>query len=55
VVGEALGLAQNALRRHPSLVVLLTGGPGGEAEANRVLNRLSGGHARRMDRLGLTA
>lgn len=55
VVGEALGLAQNALRRHPSLVVLLTGGPGGEVEATRVLNRLSGGHARRMDRLGLTA
>jgi hypothetical protein len=55
VVGEALGLAQNALRRHPTLGMLLAGGPGGDAEATRVLNRLSGGHARRMDRLGLTA
>lgn len=55
VVGEALSLAQNALIRHPSLVLLLTGGGDDEAEATRVLNRLAGGHARRMDRLGLTA
>lgn len=55
VVGEALGIAQNALVRHPSLVTLLSGGADDEAEATRVLNRLAGGHARRMDRLGLTA
>lgn len=55
VVGEALSLAQNALRRHPTLVVLLTQGSGGDAEVTRVLNKLAGGHARRMGRLGLTA
>lgn len=55
VVGEALGIAQNALVKHPSLVDLLSGGADDEAEATRVLNRLAGGHARRMDRLGLTA
>lgn len=59
VVGEALGIAQNALVKHPSLVRLLASRAGDEsedeAEATRVLNRLAGGHARRMDRLGLTA
>jgi hypothetical protein len=55
VVGEALGLAQHALIDHPSLVVLLTSGVDDEAEAAKVLNRLAGGHARRMNRLGLTA
>jgi hypothetical protein len=55
VVGEALGIAQNALVKHPSLVQLLASGVDDEAEATRVLNRLAGGHARRMDRLGLTA
>lgn len=55
VVGEALKLSQNALVRHPSLVVLLAGAGDDEAEATRVLNRLAGGHARRMGRLGLTA
>lgn len=55
VVGEALGLAGNALRRHPTLVMLLTEGRGGEAEATRALTKLAGGHARRMARLGLTA
>ncbi len=55
VVGEALSLAQNALVRHPSLVTLLTGGADDEAEAAKMLNRLAGGHARRMLRLGLTA
>lgn len=55
VVGEALNLAQNALLRHTSLVLLLTGGRPDEIEAARVLNRLAGGHARRMGRLGLTA
>lgn len=55
IVGEALGIAQNALVKHPSLVRLLSAGADDEAEATRVLNRLAGGHARRMDRLGLTA
>lgn len=55
VVGEALGIAQNALVKHPSLVRLLASSADDEAEATRVLNRLAGGHARRMDRLGLTA
>jgi hypothetical protein len=55
VVGEALGIAQNALVKHPSLGALLSGGPDDAAEATKVLNRLAGGHARRMDRLGLTA
>ena len=55
IVGEALGIAQNALTKHPSLVQLLASGADDEAEATRVLNRLAGGHARRMDRLGLTA
>lgn len=55
IVGEALGIAQNALTKHPSLAQLLASGADDEAEATRVLNRLAGGHARRMDRLGLTA
>lgn len=56
VVGEALNFAQNALNRHPSLGILLAGGTTDDAgEAARVLNRLAGGHARRMGRLGLTA
>ncbi len=55
VVGEALGIAQNALVKHPSLGGLLSGGPDDAVEATKVLNRLAGGHARRMDRLGLTA
>ena len=55
IVGEALGIAQNALVKHPSLAQLLASGVDDEAEATRVLNRLAGGHARRMDRLGLTA
>lgn len=55
VVGEALNVAQTTLMRHPSLVLLLTGGQDDEAEATKMLNRLAGGHARRMDRLGLTA
>lgn len=54
VVGEALNLSQNAMVRHPSLARLL-GGEDDAAEAAKVLNRLAGGHARRMGRLGLTA
>lgn len=55
IVGEALGIAQNALVKHPTLIQLLASQTDDEAEATRVLNRLAGGHARRMDRLGLTA
>ncbi|MFH5822226.1 ferritin-like fold-containing protein [Georgenia sp. AZ-5] len=55
VVGEALGIAQRALDEHPRLLTLLgTQGPEGDPAA-RVRHGLSGGHARRMDRLGLTA
>lgn len=55
VVGEAIKLSQNALIRHPSLVLLLAGAGNDDEGAGRVLNRLAGGHARRMGRLGLTA
>ncbi|ACQ81150.1 conserved hypothetical protein [Beutenbergia cavernae DSM 12333] len=53
IVGEGLGVASQVLAQHPDLVKLagqaLAGGPGA------MLNRLSGEHARRMGRLGLTA
>lgn len=55
VVGEALGLCQNALTEHPALVVLIAGDGDREQESSRALTRLAGGHARRMGRLGLTA
>ncbi|TRW44319.1 ferritin-like fold-containing protein [Georgenia yuyongxinii] len=54
VVGEALGIVQRALDEHPGLLGALP--EGGEADAaGRVRNQLTSGHARRMDRLGLTA
>ena len=54
VVGEALGFAQAVLASHPSLATLLEAADD-EAAVTRLLSRLAGGHARRMDRLGLTA
>ena len=54
VVGEALGFAQAVLASHPSLATLL-GAADEEGAVTRLLSRLAGGHARRMDRLGLTA
>ncbi len=54
VVGEALTFAQAVLVGHPGLLALI-GGEQEPAAVTRLLSRLAGGHARRMDRLGLTA
>jgi hypothetical protein len=54
VVGEALGIVQRTLEEHPGLLGALPDGAEADA-AGRVRNQLTSGHARRMDRLGLTA
>ena len=54
VVGEALGFAHAVLVSRPSLATLV-GAADEEGAVARLLSRLAGGHARRMDRLGLTA
>jgi hypothetical protein len=54
-VGEALGIAQRALDFRPELLTLLRADAAAGDGAGRVRNQLSGGHARRMGRLGLTA
>ena len=54
VVGEALTFAQAVLAGHPGLLALIDGAQD-QAAVTRLIGRLAGGHARRMDRLGLTA
>ncbi|WP_127130469.1 ferritin-like fold-containing protein [Georgenia sp. SYP-B2076] len=55
VGGEALGIAQHALAEHPLLLAHLDDDAAAGGGAAWVRNKLSTGHARRMDRLGLTA
>jgi len=58
VVGEALGIAQRLLAEHPLLWSFADRQDGegrGADDAAWLRKQLSAGHARRMDRLGLTA
>lgn len=57
VVGEALGVAQRLLAEHPLLWAFADreGGAGQDDDAAWLRKQLATGHARRLDRLGLTA
>lgn len=58
VVGEALGIAQRVLAEHPLLWAFADREDGVERDgddAGWLRRQLSAGHARRLDRLGLTA
>lgn len=58
VVGEALGIAQRVLAEHPGLWAFAAREADAEPEgddAGWLRRQLSAGHARRLDRLGLTA
>lgn len=58
VVGEALGLAQRLLAEHPALWAFAARQAGAgqdDGDGGWLRKQLSAGHARRLDRLGLTA
>jgi hypothetical protein len=58
VVGEALGIAQRVLAEHPALWNFAARQDGSEHDGDDggwLRKQLSTGHARRLDRLGLTA
>lgn len=55
VVGEAISMARQLFEEWPEFVDLIPGDGDGQARRAALLGRLQNAHARRMDRLGLTA